>query len=574
MESSQAYKHLINKEFNLACQHWIASLQKNAFQLSVQNELALARKDIMQMDISAAAREDFVKQWELIDGWFGIEKDKDVLVADLANYSASPFSILIYDEYIYISDETNHRLLKIDMDGRIANEIGSKGQDPGKFWYPAGLEIIPSSISTTEDLLVCCDCWNHRLQIFSLSGDFKQLVGGFGEQAHEFKGPYDMAFSNDGCLWVADRANHRIKKVSLQGDTIEILGSAGREDKEFFGTTIERIKHDILLETIPAKFEYPGGIWINDSDKVIISDRKYTFIELDGGKMRSYFGNTGPIMPRNLTGDHHRLLVKDEVTHDLYCISPTGFPICQINSDLLLFPLRNTCNFLTLDNNGRFSFYGFKKPETYMMPPLVNITSREYDLRMLEYSIKVYNENIELPDQGLEMIIEQIPADSLYDNIIFPVADLWVKRGTKYNGFSSYITEYINQTERELLSLSDKVFDLSNQQKILHILAKFNRLFPAILGNCKKSIAMRYASFIIRLLDPSEFKFFNIVEFAVTNIYVSDIIAETKMNYLNLFNSFWDNKDYSNAFSGWEKLLSIDPANKAVHQRLKGIIDS
>jgi len=617
MTNSKAYEHFQNKEFSTACNLWRESLTGNALQWPLQDELAIARKEIMQMTIPAAVRTDFIHQWEEIDVLFGLEKDEDILISELTDYAAIPFSAFIYDDFIFLSDERNHRLLKISLQSRVALEIGTKGQKPGTFWYPAGLEIIPSAISRTNDMLVCCDCWNHRLQFFSLNGDFIREIGHFGEESHQFKGPYDLAVTDDGHLWVSDRSNHRIKKLNLAGETIEIHGKQW-DQEDIFGTTIEKIKHDILLEPIPIKLEYPGGIWMKGGNQVIISDRQYTHIALENGNMYSTYGNTGPIMPRNLTGDDHRLLVKDEVTNDLYCMASTGLPICRMSSDNLMLPLRNTCRVLTLDIDGRIRFYRFKSPEANKISSFL-MTGCDDDVKKVELTIKACNESNVIPDNDILKILDELHDRRIYETLIVPLTDLWKRCGSTGTSCSDYIAEYVDITGGEFSTLSDKVFEQFKRYKgiqfnlsksdhekkaeadpipndldwefrqsgvqldknifalilmVLRTSALFNRIYLELFDLVERAVLEKYAYFMLRLIHNAEIIQLSMDEVIITKMNISNIIAEIKETYLKLADMLWEREDYDSAFSAWEELLSIDPANKAVHERLEAVIKS
>jgi len=68
---------------------------------------------------------------------------------------------------IFISDGYgNSRIHHYDSEGKHINSWGESGTQPGQFSLPHNLCMI------SEDELIVCDRENHRVQIFSTSGEF------------------------------------------------------------------------------------------------------------------------------------------------------------------------------------------------------------------------------------------------------------------------------------------------------------------------------------------------------------------------------------------------------------------
>ena len=56
-----------------------------------------------------------------------------------------------------------------------------------------------------------CDSYNHRVQVFELSGKFVTKFGSEGSKRGEFKYPVSTASLSDGRIVVSDKNNHRIQ---------------------------------------------------------------------------------------------------------------------------------------------------------------------------------------------------------------------------------------------------------------------------------------------------------------------------------------------------------------------------
>lgn len=130
---------------------------------------------------------------------------------------------------LYLSDEFNHRVIVLDSSGKCLTVIGKRGNAPGEFWYPRGLAVVEDGGAF---LLVVCDAWNHRVQVFDLGrGGLEtspytssRSFGSIGEGEDQFNEPCVIMPDGNGGVWILDRCNHRLKLCSLDGKTLKIIG--------------------------------------------------------------------------------------------------------------------------------------------------------------------------------------------------------------------------------------------------------------------------------------------------------------------------------------------------------------
>ncbi len=71
---------------------------------------------------------------------------------------------------IYVADAGSHRILVFDLQGKLQSTIGNKGQGPGEFSNPTGIDILD------EGGLAVADFGSNRIQIFDKSGEFIRSI--------------------------------------------------------------------------------------------------------------------------------------------------------------------------------------------------------------------------------------------------------------------------------------------------------------------------------------------------------------------------------------------------------------
>ena len=188
----------------------------------------------------------------------------DALKASLNN----PTSVAIsYDGSIFIADQGNHRIRKVDIrTGVITTVVGASelllaGGDGSKtdtqLRFPTGIAWEDGTgniyISDTE---------NHRVLVFEVSTErIEVMVGtgtfgfsGDGLQATqaELASPTSLAIDSNGDLYIADTKNHRIRKVDRNTGIIStVAGNGGVSHMGDGGPATQ------------ASLHFPSGISIN-----------------------------------------------------------------------------------------------------------------------------------------------------------------------------------------------------------------------------------------------------------------------------------------------------------------------
>ncbi len=130
------------------------------------------------------------------------------------------------DGNYYVSEYGDYdRIQKFDPQGNFVCEWGGHGDGPGQFLRPQGLMFDEMG------QLWVADSANHRIQVFDVRGDQPKLLKIWGESGRDVGQlcyPYDLFF-HDGHVYVCEFGTHRIQKFTLEGDFVGVWGQAGRE---------------------------------------------------------------------------------------------------------------------------------------------------------------------------------------------------------------------------------------------------------------------------------------------------------------------------------------------------------
>ena len=160
--------------------------------------------------------------------------DRDGNLLDSWGNGAFVFAhgIYIEDDTVYLTDRDSSVCLVYTIDGKPIQMLGRHGvhsdtgcenpgdlcpRSAGPFNYPA--ELVPSP---SGDLYVADGYRNARVHRFSWDGQLKQSWGEPGKsEAGHFHLPHSLLIHND-TIFLCDRENHRMQLFSLDGEFITI----------------------------------------------------------------------------------------------------------------------------------------------------------------------------------------------------------------------------------------------------------------------------------------------------------------------------------------------------------------
>ncbi len=125
----------------------------------------------------------------------------------------------IGDDYIYVCDMIQHRIIKMDMNGTVVTSTGTQGDGPGQINFPNGIQL------SKEKELYVSDSNNHRIQVFDSDLNFVRILGRKGATNGCFNRPAGLDFDDEGNVYVVDEKNCRVQVLTPQGQHVRSIGS-------------------------------------------------------------------------------------------------------------------------------------------------------------------------------------------------------------------------------------------------------------------------------------------------------------------------------------------------------------
>ncbi|UCS92105.1 IPT/TIG domain-containing protein [Echinicola marina] len=167
---------------------------------------------------------------------------------------------------IYVADRNNHAVRKIDVDGNVSTlaGTGTAGYQDG----PGTTAQFNQPIDVTVDengVIYVADNINHRIRKIDKDGTVSTVAGN-GEKGYQdgdwsaamFSNPSGLDMDNEGNIIVADRLNHLIRKINL--GTGEVSTVAGSSQGSIDGLAEE------------AQFNNPYGVAVGVSGEIVVAD--------------------------------------------------------------------------------------------------------------------------------------------------------------------------------------------------------------------------------------------------------------------------------------------------------------
>lgn len=183
--------------------------------------------------------------------------------------------------HVYIADTMNHRIRKVDANSGLITTIAGTGQ---KRWSGDGGPAVAAALNEPTALaldekgrLYIADQSNHRVRRLDLDTGVITTVAGTGEAGYAgdgmpgyeatLSGPSGLAIGVDGTLYIADTFNGRIRKVDVNTHIITTVAGDSSEyryqgNPHEFSTSLSR-PYGIALEA-------DGHLLVTDSDSHLI----------------------------------------------------------------------------------------------------------------------------------------------------------------------------------------------------------------------------------------------------------------------------------------------------------------
>jgi DNA-binding beta-propeller fold protein YncE len=187
------------------------------------------------------------------------------------------------DGSLYLLDQRNQRVRRIDADGVIETVVGVG--DPGfagdggppleaQLSLPTGSNPQPAGTLTidAQGRLYIADTLNHRIRRVDFAADLIETVVGDGEARFAGDGgpatqasiqnPRDLAIGPDGRLYIADELNHRVRAVDLDTGIITTVMGTGQRGQGEDGRA--PLQTD-LAHPAGVAFDLDGRLYVTDT---------------------------------------------------------------------------------------------------------------------------------------------------------------------------------------------------------------------------------------------------------------------------------------------------------------------
>ena len=185
-----------------------------------------------------------------------------------------PSSVVVDpDGNLYVSDQGNQRIRKIDLQGLISTLAGTTEgyvdghADSARFHFPRDFPAGKLSINTHDWVLYIADTDNNAIRRYNFFTGFITTVAGTGEAGYSGDGgsarqarlnhPTDVIFTEDHRMYIADAGNHVIREVNAFG-TITTVAGTGQPGTSPDGTP-----------ALEAMLNRPMGIFFDEINRVL-----------------------------------------------------------------------------------------------------------------------------------------------------------------------------------------------------------------------------------------------------------------------------------------------------------------
>jgi DNA-binding beta-propeller fold protein YncE len=131
------------------------------------------------------------------------------------------------DGNVYIADTHYHRVMVYSPDGKLMRQWGELGKEKGQFIFPTDVAF------DDQGRVFVSEYGEHdRVQVFDGTGKYLYEFGRFGTGDGEFSRPQSLVIDK-GLVYLTDSCNHRICVFKTDGTFVRNIGSVGSDVGQF-----------------------------------------------------------------------------------------------------------------------------------------------------------------------------------------------------------------------------------------------------------------------------------------------------------------------------------------------------
>ncbi len=183
---------------------------------------------------------------------------------------------------IYIADNGNNRVRKVDVSGIITTYAGSGilgYAGDGGAATAAKFNSVTNVFADTSGNVFVADNSNNEIRMINSSGIINRIAGNFVSGGYSGDGgsalsaqlnnPTGITQDPQGKLLIADNNNHRIRKVNLSGSIFTVAGCAFHSAQGYFGDGVPAISA-VLYTPCGLAFDTAYNLYIGDVNNSVI----------------------------------------------------------------------------------------------------------------------------------------------------------------------------------------------------------------------------------------------------------------------------------------------------------------
>ena len=127
----------------------------------------------------------------------------------------SPFGICIHLNKVYVTQFDDNSLSVYSTEGRYIQSVGIEGKKELEFYHPTGV-----AVSSVNNLIYICDCWNYRIQCLNLNLTFNSFISEVIQPRDVKLTSQDVVVLTRGspCIHFYDYSHQLIRQIITRGE--------------------------------------------------------------------------------------------------------------------------------------------------------------------------------------------------------------------------------------------------------------------------------------------------------------------------------------------------------------------